>query len=998
MDPQGAFEKYQMNFEDLKALSIAFGGAESVGLEILNDQEQNMVYKTLNLLKENDKYISSGKKQYYRLKTLGKDKINSEDNNEKDFEQLQNAASALIASTDVVEFILNKKDHNINYILAGEDLPKEKLQNSLKSGVNNAEVCEYAVPFNNYKNNGYAKCISFVTKDDMSAENTISSNWVDAVISADLSGDYTIIIQAITADADNIKNRLQKLSEWYEELERLNDITKNISLGKDDSVSSNDNYIKTLAGFASNNTGGSNISVSLSQTVRASVVKQLLDNIEKKISELTQALVGGIKSVTITCSAEKIFDYQILTSIIKSSLVKSNYEVSWVSGKETQPATEILNKDVSKFFYLPSKDFPGFERKENDKLSVNSVDEDGELKLGKVYWNGSITDREFTMQMQKLNRHFSVFGMTGSGKSTTVFGILEQSKVPFMVIEPVKGEYRKLKKYYDNLDVYHMDADKQGVLQINPFWFPLGGSLSFHMDALKKIISSAFALYAAMPNILEQCIYNCYVKKGWNVVKSTNVFAESIPEDYLYPTFSDLCDEIELYLKNSDFQGETLSSYKGALLSRLKSFTTGSKGVLLNSTKHPDFDKWKTNNCIIELDGLADDADKSIVMGSLIMQYFQNIKKDKNFTNNLKHIIVVEEAHRLFKSNTTQNVNQEVSAPEAQLVESLSNMMAEIRAYGEGFVIVDQSPSKVAEDVVSNSSTKIVHRLDNKKDIDMLENSLLMKDISTIISGLTKGDAIVRTEGMVKPIKIKVNKSEKKDSDYQYEQETAVSGLENSSNVDFIMNNSDFCTEFVKLSEKFINQLLYDDLYNARGFFAVYIQQLNKILYLGGFSEIADNADKNFFLLLTSEGVKKALTQNDIKQTAFTLQMRMFADRICELLADGEITRKEIKAFTEFRSSILHEQIVIKNKNGGLQEHGIAIACGFQTIYTDLLSKLMLLIDDKEFNINKQENMTVEFFEKALSSAWKELFVIEPEKIIRENILLLLRSLYISVL
>lgn len=996
MDAQSAFEKYNVSDNDIKTILTAFFDSADAGLNLFPDDEDKIVTKTLELLGKTDK-IEHIDDKCFALKKLGKSR-EKEGSEKEDISKLENAAMTVISSNTSVGFSIIKQNENIDFLINGENIHQNNIESSLKAWADDAEIQPFSMTRKEYGHYGYAKCVKFFSDKNQKTDNADLINWTSAVISSNINGDYKVSVYAQETDKIMIKKRIRDLSECYTSLEKLNEIIKNISLNKNIATSEAKVLQSKLKDSTVGGFGSSNFSISLSHTQKSVLISYLLQAVEAKLHDLTEALTGGLKSVIISCETDNIFAYNTLTSIIKSSLIKSEYDVMWIDKKDFESAIEILYKDIPKFFCLPNNDFPGFERTEIEELAVNSADEDGELSLGKIYWNGSEpTNKKFTMKHEKLNRHVSVFGMTGSGKSTTVFGLLEKSKVPFMVIEPVKGEYRTLKKTYDDLVVYHMDADREGVLQINPFWFPMGGSLSFHMDALKKIISSAFSLYAAMPNILEQCIYNCYVKRGWNVVKSTNVFAETIPEEYLYPTFSDLCDEIELYLKKSDFQGETLSTYKGALLSRLKSFTTGSKGVLLNSTNHPDFDKWMSNNYVIELDGLADDADKSIVMGSLIMQYFQNVKKSKQFTDKLKHIIIVEEAHRLFKSNTTQGSNQEVAAPEAQLVGTLSNMMAEIRAYGEGFIIVDQSPNKVAEDVVSNSSTKIVHRLDNKKDIDMIENSLLMKDMSKIISGLTRGAAIVRTEGMMKPIKVQMDESTIKSSGYVYKQSDSTGGLDNASNVDFIMNDDDFCAGFVQLSRKFINQILYDDLNNASSFFAVYMQYLSKLLYLGGFQEIAENADKRFFLLLASEGIKKSLSQSDMKQSIFTLQMRMFADRLCEILADGGITRKEAAAFTEFRTTVLHEQIVIKNRNGGAQEQGIAIACGFHTIYTDILSELMILINDKELDLDNPENLTVDFFEKALSNVWGEIFVTEPEKIIKDNIMLLLRSLYVSV-
>lgn len=263
-----------------------------------------------------------------------------------------------------------------------------------------------------------------------------------------------------------------------------------------------------------------------------------------------------------------------------------------------------------------------------------------------------------------------------------------------------------------------------------------------------------------MPNILEQCLYNVYINAGWDLITNKNIYADRLPEEYLYPTFSDLCNEIEDYLDKSDFGEEVLGNYKGALLSRMKSFVNGYKGILLNTTAFPNYSEFLNGHCVIELEGLADDADKCLVMGTILVQYYQYLKqhfKDSEDKKKLNHLIVIEEAHRLFKKSKKNKTAESGSDPTGQLVDSLSNMMAEIRAFGEGMLIVDQSPTKLADDVVKNSATKIIHRIDNGDDIKVLQSSMLLPDDTTSFAMLKQGEALVRTDRMTKPCKVLMN-------------------------------------------------------------------------------------------------------------------------------------------------------------------------------------------------------------------------------------------------
>lgn len=474
--------------------------------------------------------------------------------------------------------------------------------------------------------------------------------------------------------------------------------------------------------------------------------------------------------VTISASASDEETIDAVTAIVSGAAEKANLSLNW----RQKPCCAMLasDHDILPLLTFPTAEFAGFEFVENENFSLISpaADSDG-LKIGKIQWNGAEIS-PFYLPRQALNRHAFICGMTGAGKTNTLFKIIEEIAVPFLVIEPVKGEYRSLSSMYPDLQVWTMrtsDATLGNVevLQLNPFWFPEGANLAFHIDSIKTIISSAFDLYAAMPNIVEQCLYNVYLKAGWNIVTNRNIYWNILPETYLYPTFQDFTNEVALYLDKSEFGSDTLGDYKGALLSRLRSFTNGSKGVLLNTSEHPDYSRIMNGRTVIELEGLADDADKCLVMGTILVQYYQYLKchfHDSDKMKNLKHIIVIEEAHRLFKNVNQGQKNAEAANPTGQLVESLSNIMAEIRAFGEGMLIVDQSPTKIATDVIKNSGTKIIHRIDHGEDIKMLQSAMLMPENTVGLSALSQGEALVRTDSMLCPCKVKIDRSEVKEN------------------------------------------------------------------------------------------------------------------------------------------------------------------------------------------------------------------------------------------
>ncbi len=76
--------------------------------------------------------------------------------------------------------------------------------------------------------------------------------------------------------------------------------------------------------------------------------------------------------------------------------------------------------------------------------------------------------------------------------------------------------------------------------------------------------------------------------------------------------------------------------------------------------------------------------------------------------------------------------------------EMFSDILAEIRAYGQGLGIIDEVPSKLVTDAIKNTNLKIVHRLVSADDRDAMANALaLTEDQPHIIARLKVGQAIV---------------------------------------------------------------------------------------------------------------------------------------------------------------------------------------------------------------------------------------------------------------
>lgn len=388
----------------------------------------------------------------------------------------------------------------------------------------------------------------------------------------------------------------------------------------------------------------------------------------------------------------------------------------------------------------------------------------GGIYLGNLLDYSKDTGNRLNLSQETVNKHILVAGMTGSGKTNTVFSLLRHEDIPFLVIEPAKTEYRVLGSLIPDLRIYTLGREHISPFRLNPFQFDCEHiSIQEHIDNLKVIFTAAFTMYASMPNILEQCLVNIYTKKGWNLVTSRNVLCKGEIEPYFYPTMEELYVEIDTYIDALGYAQEQNQNIRAALLTRIKSLMTGSKGFMLNTNQSINMEELLKYPTVLELEGIADDTEKALMIGFIMLQVYEYVKANTHdYKSGLKHTIVIEEAHRLF-ANVSSSENQEQVNMRGKAVETLSNMLCEIRAYGEGFIVIDQVPVKLAPDVLKNTNTKIIHRLVSKDDCEYVAKAIQIAEENVdFIPQLKVGQALVYTEGLEETahIQIQFNKDQ----------------------------------------------------------------------------------------------------------------------------------------------------------------------------------------------------------------------------------------------
>ena len=445
------------------------------------------------------------------------------------------------------------------------------------------------------------------------------------------------------------------------------------------------------------------------------------------------------------------------------------YEIANVS-----LASLISSKELAIHMGLPKKSVHGLPVTVHASFAQEVISSENKknkesIKLGHIYHMGEDTQTIVNLKTESLPMHTFITGATGSGKSNAVYHILDEVKkygFNFLVIEPsIKGEYKRI--FGKTAKVYGINTKKSDLLRLNPFWFPDGIGLLEHLDRLIDIFNVCWPMYAAMPAVLKEAIERSYKDIGWDLLSSENKYESTYGR--LYPSFSDVERNIKSIIDASEYDNENKGAYKGSLLTRIHSLSNGVNGFVFSNSELSDtelFDK----DVIIDLSGAGSSETKSLIMGILILKLQEHrITQFSSSEENIKHITVLEEAHNILKKTSSIQSN-EGSNLVAKSVEMISNSIAEMRAYGEGFVIVDQAPGLLDMAAIRNTNTKIILRLADYSDRELVGKAANLNSTQiNEIAKLPRGVAAVYQNEWEECLLCKICESRLKEEDYQYQ-------------------------------------------------------------------------------------------------------------------------------------------------------------------------------------------------------------------------------------
>jgi hypothetical protein len=370
-----------------------------------------------------------------------------------------------------------------------------------------------------------------------------------------------------------------------------------------------------------------------------------------------------------------------------------------------------------------------------------------ELHLGSFRRGGAVT-----VKLKHLTRHALVTGFTGAGKTNTVLYLLNQlwaerrrkglKPIPFLVIEAAKKEYRGLlgQPGFEDLLIFTLGDEVTSPFRLNPFELLSRVRLEAHLGKLQTCFDAALPQFGILPSIVAEGLESVYQDRRW---KLTDRGREQ--KNRLFPTMRDMFAKVIQVAESRGYAGETYHNIRAAAAGRIGSLLRGSKGRMFASQRSIPMDLLMTRPVVLELNDLSQ-QDKALTMMFLLMllREYRELHRAKS----LQHVTVVEEAHNVMENVQSVGASEVAADTRAKAVEAFAAMLAEVRAYGEGIIISDQSPEKLAPDAVRNTNLQIAHQLRHRTDREAISAAMIMDEAQREYLGkLRVGEAAVFLTG-----------------------------------------------------------------------------------------------------------------------------------------------------------------------------------------------------------------------------------------------------------
>lgn len=447
------------------------------------------------------------------------------------------------------------------------------------------------------------------------------------------------------------------------------------------------------------------------------------------------------------------------------------------------PTTSLSGKELAYSLNFPRKAVSGlpviacaeFGRNIVSYSGDGAADEDAKFDVGCIFHMNHAEKTRVALSADSLTSHTFITGSTGVGKSNVVYQLLDQARkkgIRFLVVEPAKGEYKSVFGTDEDVSVYGTNPKMTPLLKIDPFRFPENIHVSEHLDRLAELFNVCWPMSAAMPAVLKSAVERSYIDCGWSLTESRNDYGLA-----LYPSFADVARNVKRMIDSSEYDAENKGAYKGSLLTRLNSLANGINGMIFTRDELPP-DQLFDKNVIVDLSRVGSGETKALLMGMLVLKLQEYRMSQENRMNApLRHLTVLEEAHNLLKRTSTERFAESGDLL-GKSVEMIANAIVEMRTYGEGFVIADQSPGLLDMAAIRNTNTKIILRLPDQGDRETVGRAANLTDEQiNELAKLPRGVAAIYQSEWIQPVLCKADRYNASEAPYSYRKDPGGSSV-----------------------------------------------------------------------------------------------------------------------------------------------------------------------------------------------------------------------------
>jgi len=410
----------------------------------------------------------------------------------------------------------------------------------------------------------------------------------------------------------------------------------------------------------------------------------------------------------------------------------------------------ITADEASEFFRLPigsktvSAGLKVNESSKDGRSYTSGIINGGDITVGKL--KSSTNESTIGFFLKDLTKHMLIVGTPGSGKTTFTVGLLDrlwkEHNIPFLIIEPAKNEYRALIQSIPDIQVFTPGKNFISPFIFNPFVPPKNVILESYKSTLKTAFAAGVAMSSPLDKIFEEAVNNCYSDFRWLDTYTSDDKGRIF-------NISDFIKCFQETFENIGYTGEAKNIGRAGYV-RLNSLVS-----LFDNYSTVPVEDLLSKPTIIELAAIENSDQKALIIALLLLSILSYVNRNYIGDGTLRNVICLEEAHVLLDSES--HAGEGEADPAAVAKGLLKRMLAEIRSYGVGIVIADQSPRKVSSDVVGLTNIKLVFRLVEAVDKEIIANSTNMSDVQVQrVAKLRPGEAFLFFDKLDEPEEVKI--------------------------------------------------------------------------------------------------------------------------------------------------------------------------------------------------------------------------------------------------